>query len=45
MGVNDIRTLRNISENDFKVMDGTDAQNSRRRLTRLLQDMVAWMQY
>ena len=45
MGVNDIRTLRNISENDFKVMDGTDAQNSRRILTRQLQHMVTWIQY
>ena len=45
MGVNDIRTLRNISENGFKVMDGTDAQNSRRTLTRQLQHMVTWIQY
>ena len=41
--INDISNLRNISEDDLKVMESTDAQNSRRRLTSQLQHMVAWM--
>ena len=44
-GINDIRKLRNISKYGFKVMEGNDAQNSRRILTRKLQQMLAWMLY
>ena len=43
--INFIRKLRNISEDDFKVMEGTNAQNPRRRLIRQLKHMVVWMQY
>ena len=43
--INDIRKLRNISEDNFKVVEFTDEQNSKRVLTRQLQHMVAWMQY
>ena len=44
-GINDKSKLRNISKDGFKVMEGNDAQNSRRILTRQLQKMLAWMIY
>ena len=44
-GINDKSKLRNISKDGFKVMEGNDAQNSRRILTRQLQKMLAWMLY
>ena len=44
-GIHDIRKLRNISEDDFKFIEGTDAKKSSKRLTRQIQHMVAWIRY
>ena len=43
--INGIRKLRNISEDDFKVVKGTDEHNSRIILARQLKHMVTWMRY